>query len=104
VLVSGPPGCGKRLVVRAVAKQCRMHILECNCYEFSNEVVAYAERNFVLQFRIAFDSAPVVLLLHHVHMLGKRSDTHEGTDNHSEVRALTFDPYSPCRSPSMCGV
>ena len=67
ILVSGPPGVGKRAVIQAVARRSRMNIVEASictaasvkneitsifvqldCFEFVSEVVVYAERKLMV--------------------------------------------------------
>ncbi len=46
VLIHGPPGVGKHAIVQSVARQCRLHVVELNCHEFTSDVVVAAEAKF----------------------------------------------------------
>lgn len=43
ILLSGPPGAGKRTVARATSRKLNMHFLGVSCYELIGESVAATE-------------------------------------------------------------
>ena len=43
ILLTGPPGAGKRTVAIATSKRLHMHIFEVNCYDLIGESVAATE-------------------------------------------------------------
>lgn len=65
VLLSGPPGVGKRTILKAVVRRCRLNLMEVsvsqqtdkypgfspssqlNCYEFSSEALGAAEQKLM---------------------------------------------------------
>jgi peroxin-6 len=68
-LVTGPPGVGKRTVVRAVARQCRMHVVEFNCYEIINEAAGVTETKLRCAFDEAVKMAPCVMILNDINVM-----------------------------------
>lgn len=73
VLLHGPEGCGKRTVVRQVAKSLGLHVVEYNCYD----LLGASERKTSVALGQAFNTAqryaPVILLLRRFNALGKSS-------------------------------
>lgn len=75
VLLHGPQGCGKRTVVRQVARSLGLHVVEYNCYD----LLGASEKKTSVALGQAFNTAqryaPVILLLRRFNALGKSSAT-----------------------------
>ncbi|XP_024966559.1 peroxisome biogenesis protein 6 [Cynara cardunculus var. scolymus] len=102
VLLFGLPGCGKRTVVKHVACQLGLHVVEYNCHD----LVASSERKTSTMLAQAFSAArrysPTILLLRHFDAFSNLS-SNDGSPNdqvgvHSEVASVIrefTEPFSP---------
>eukprot|EP00249_Psilotum_nudum_P020917 c27900_g1_i1 orf=315-3470(+) len=89
VLMHGPAGCGKRTVVRQVANELGMHVVEYNCHELvgaSEEKTSIALKQ---TFEVARRYAPSVLLLRRFGALGKVSLGGPSTSDGGMARVAT---------------
>jgi hypothetical protein len=84
ILVSGPPGCGKMTVIKAVAKYCSMKVAEFNCSEMLLEMPS--QMPFILSgfFRAALEHVPCIIVLRQLDRLGK---DREGTGDNPKPTA-----------------
>ncbi|OMO50614.1 hypothetical protein CCACVL1_30346 [Corchorus capsularis] len=78
VLLHGPPGCGKKTVVRHVAKRLGLHVVEYSCHSLT----ASSEKKTSAALTQAFNSAqrysPTILLLRHFDVF-RTLASHEGS-------------------------
>lgn len=74
ILVSGPLGCGKTVVVKAVAKCLNLHLYEINCYEFLGESPAVVEGKLKAVIEKASVYVPCIMLLKNIHYIGKEKE------------------------------
>lgn len=74
VLVTGPVGVGKGTVVKAVAKRCRMHVVEYNCFDYCNEPLAFMEKQLNSDCVSAVGYAPCVVIFKNIHVLGRERE------------------------------
>ncbi|KZV21542.1 peroxisome biogenesis protein 6 [Dorcoceras hygrometricum] len=83
ILLHGLPGCGKRTVIRYVARQLGLHVVEYSCHNF----VTSSDNKASVALAEAFDAAsryrPAILLLRHFEVFSKTT-THEGS-SHEQV-------------------
>jgi ATP-dependent 26S proteasome regulatory subunit len=61
VLLYGPPGCGKTMIARAVATECRAEFVSIGISDILNLYIGESERNLALVFEKARASRPCVL-------------------------------------------
>ena len=63
ILLSGPPGAGKRTVARATSRKLNMHFLGVSCYELIGESVAATEARLKNLFQKGLYAALLSLVL-----------------------------------------
>lgn len=102
VLLFGLPGCGKRTMVKHVASQLGLHVVEYNCHD----LLASSERKTSAMLAQAFSAArrysPTILLLRHFDAFSN-SSSNDGSPNdqvgvNSEVASVIrefTEPFSP---------
>ncbi|HEY1890514.1 MAG TPA: ATP-binding protein [Steroidobacteraceae bacterium] len=112
VLLYGPPGCGKTMIARAVATECRAEFISVGISDVLNLYIGESERNLAALFEKARHSRPCVLFFDEIDALGfARSKAHSehtrqivneflaqldgfGTDNHEVlILAATNMPW-----------
>ena len=69
VLLSGPPGCGKTRLVRAVASSCHVTFLSVSAAEIFSPFVGDSEKAIVEVFTKARQSAPALLFIDEIETL-----------------------------------
>lgn len=101
VLLFGSPGCGKRTVVKHVASQLGLHVVEYNCHD----LLASSERKTSAMLAQAFGAArryaPTILLLRHFDAFSN-SSSNDGSQNdqvgmNSEVASVIREFTEPFR-------
>ncbi|PFX28237.1 peroxisome assembly factor 2-like [Stylophora pistillata] len=98
VLLTGPPGAGKRTVARATSKRLNMHTFEVNCFDLIGESVAAIEARLKNVFQRAVFCSPCVLLLCNIHALGKDK---EGNDEEPRIATMMFNCLSSLKDDSV---
>jgi ATP-dependent 26S proteasome regulatory subunit len=112
VLLYGPPGCGKTMIARAVATECKAEFVSVGISDVLNLYIGESERNLAALFEKARHSRPCVLFFDEIDALGfARSKAHSehtrqivneflsqldgfGTDNHDVlILAATNMPW-----------
>ncbi|KAL4572100.1 hypothetical protein LXL04_018869 [Taraxacum kok-saghyz] len=101
VLMFGLPGCGKRTVVKHVASQIGMHVVEYSCHD----LIASSERKTSSMLAQAFTAArryaPTILLLRHFDAFSSLS-SNDGSQNdqigvNSEIASVIREFTEPYR-------
>jgi SpoVK/Ycf46/Vps4 family AAA+-type ATPase len=70
VLLYGPPGCGKTMIARAVATECRAEFVSVGISDILNLYIGESERNLAAMFEKARHSRPCVLFFDEIDALG----------------------------------
>ncbi len=70
VLLYGPPGCGKTMIARAVATECRAEFMSVGISDVLNLYIGESERNLAAMFEKARHSRPCVLFFDEIDALG----------------------------------
>ncbi|XP_028762312.1 peroxisome biogenesis protein 6 isoform X2 [Neltuma alba] len=100
VLLYGLAGCGKRTVVRYVARRLGLHVVEYNCHDLT-----VSERNtsvaLVQAFKTAQRYSPTILLLHHFEvfrdMQALEGPINDQRGNTSEIASILKKFTEPTR-------
>jgi ATP-dependent 26S proteasome regulatory subunit len=70
VLLYGPPGCGKTMIARGVATECRAEFVSVGISDVLNLYIGESERNLAARFEKARQSKPCVLFFDEIDALG----------------------------------
>ena len=81
VLLWGPPGTGKTMLVRAVARESGSTLFCCSAAALTSKWMGEAEKLVRCLFRVARDRAPSIVFLDEVDALlsGRKSEEHEAS-------------------------
>lgn len=79
LLTSSKRGAGKSTVIKSVAASMGIHLFEIDCYSISGEGDAKAIGTLRARFERALSISPVIVYLHHLDILAKKSEQ-DGND------------------------
>ncbi|XP_023747852.1 peroxisome biogenesis protein 6 [Lactuca sativa] len=101
VLLFGLPGCGKRTVVKHVASQLGLHVVEYSCHDLLASSERKASSMLAQAFSAARRYAPTILLLRHFDAFSNLS-SNDGSQNdqvgmNSEVASVIREFTEPSR-------
>lgn len=81
VLLYGPPGCGKTLLARALARESKMNFINLTCSSIFDKYVGESEKMLRGAFSLAEKIAPCIIFVDEMDSLtrDRKSDDHEST-------------------------
>lgn len=85
VLMYGPPGCGKTMIARALANECRAQFIEAKAADILDMYRGVAEKRILALFESARARRPSVLFFDEVEALAQR----RGAETHNYVNTVT---------------
>lgn len=101
ILLHGLSGCGKRTVIRYVARQLGLHVVEYSCHNFMTSSENKASVALAEAFDVASRYRPTILLLRHFEVFSKPTSqdgsSHEQVGVNSEVASVIkqfTEPFS----------
>jgi len=80
VLLFGPPGTGKTMLMRALAKEMDIGFYYVKCSDLLSQWYGETEHNIAELFKIARGNAPCVLFFDEIDSVGKRRDRYTADD------------------------
>ncbi|KAI3449524.1 hypothetical protein Pfo_006189 [Paulownia fortunei] len=92
ILLHGVPGCGKRTVIRYVARQLGLHVVEYSCHNFMTSSEKKTSIALAEAFNMARRYRPTILLLRHFEVFrnpaAQEGSSHEQVGVNSEVASV----------------
>jgi len=79
ILLFGPPGTGKTMLMRALAKELKYNFVEVKCSQILSQWYGESEKNIVEIFNNARKTAPTILFFDEIDSIGKKRSA-AGTD------------------------
>jgi transitional endoplasmic reticulum ATPase len=89
VLLSGPPGCGKTMLAKAIANESRVNFLAVKGPALMSKYVGESERGVREMFRTARQAAPCIIFLDETEALLPARGGPGGSDSHVSERVLS---------------
>jgi len=72
ILLFGPPGTGKTMLMRALARELKYHFIEVKCANILSEWYGESEKNVVEVFEKARAMSPAILFFDEIDVIGKK--------------------------------
>jgi transitional endoplasmic reticulum ATPase len=88
ILLFGPPGTGKTMMMRALSRQMKIGFYYVKCSDLLSEWYGESERNVSELFKIARATAPCVLFFDEVDSIGRSRDKYSSDDVAPRLLAL----------------
>jgi SpoVK/Ycf46/Vps4 family AAA+-type ATPase len=98
VLLFGPPGTGKTMLMRALANELDIGFRYVKCSELLSEWYGESEKNLSEVFSIARKSAPFLLFFDEIDSIGKKRDSYTSDDVAPRVMSVLLqelDGFAP---------
>ena len=80
VLLFGPPGCGKTLIMRALASQLRMKFIHVKCSDIMSKWYGESEQKLAKLFALARREAPCILFFDEIDAMARKRDAYSTDD------------------------
>lgn len=88
ILMYGPPGCGKTMLARALATECRANFINITAAGILDQYVGNAEKRIVEVFKEAREKRPTVLFFDEVEALAQKRQMQARASVNTVVSAL----------------
>ncbi len=80
ILLFGPPGCGKTLIMRALASQLKMKFIHVKCSDIMSKWYGESEQKLAKLFALARREAPCILFFDEIDAIAKKRDAYSTDD------------------------
>ncbi|MCK5548444.1 MAG: ATP-binding protein, partial [Thermoplasmata archaeon] len=80
ILLIGPPGCGKTLLMRALASELRMDIIIIKCSDLMSKWYGESESRIELMFKEARERKPSIIFLDDIDTIARSRDLYSADD------------------------
>jgi len=80
ILLFGPPGCGKTMLMKALATELGVEMISVKCSDLMSKWYGESENKVAELFRTAKERAPCILFMDEVDALAKRRDMYSADD------------------------
>ncbi|MCX6778585.1 MAG: AAA family ATPase, partial [Candidatus Micrarchaeota archaeon] len=98
VLLFGPPGTGKTMLMRVLSKELDMGFYYVKCSEILSQWYGESERNLSEIFAVARKNAPCVLFFDEIDSIGKKRGTYGTDDVAPRILSLMLEEMDGIRS------
>ena len=98
VLLFGPPGTGKTMMMKALAKEMNIGFYYVKCSELLSEWYGESEKNISEVFAIGRKKAPCVLFFDEIDSIGKRRDSYTSDDVAPRVMSVMLEELDGFKS------
>jgi len=80
ILLFGPPGCGKTLLMKALATELKVEMISVKCSDIMSKWYGESENRVAELFRTAKERKPCILFLDEIDAIAKRRDMYSADD------------------------
>ena len=88
LLMYGPPGCGKTLIAKAIAHECKARFFEIHAGEILDKFVGVAEKRILDIFQKGRDAQPSVLFFDEIEALAHRRNYSGGGNQNTLISTI----------------
>jgi len=80
ILLFGPPGCGKTLMMKALANELRVEMITIKCSDIMSKWYGESENKVAELFRVAKERRPCIIFFDDLEAMAKHRDMYAGDD------------------------
>ena len=102
ILLSGPPGCGKSLLVHVIAGELNLPIFYLSPYKINNSFTGINEKKLQNFFNLASKNSPSIVLLEELDMFASKIDSESRSHERKFLRQLILSIDKIKKNPEIC--